>query len=532
MPQCPVCQTRFVESKSPHCPLCGWDVQPLSLVIGLIPEVVEKEAVRLQWAKSLWHRAKHHQDQLHHAQAQLHQTQTDYQQTVARLHQALEPVPAIEHPLSIAITPETDIIHAAEAVPPIAEGFITSDLKETDRIHAAEAVPEGDRPLPAAFAPDQELMLTSEVVPEGDHLLPAVHPDPAIWAEAIPDPILTPSNPLKPADVEGVEPAPLELPPPDLEPQRAVHAPLPARSPFDDWLLLSPEPVRTFPEIQILPLPQQEPFSFESVTTSAAGRHRQTQTGLRFSQSLGEGVSLAMIVIPGGEFCMGSPETEAERDRNEGPQHSVTVPSFCISQFPITQDQWRRVASLPKINRSLSLYPADFEGDDRPVEQVTWYDCMEFCVRLSDYAGYPYRLPSEAEWEYACRAGTTTPFHFGETLSPDLANYDGNYTYGVGMSGLYRQQTTAVSTFALANAFGLFDLHGNVWEWCLDSWHGSYEDAPQDGSAWKDQEQLYRVLRGGSWYCLPGLCRSAQRHWSQPDVGGSGIGFRVVCAIG
>jgi formylglycine-generating enzyme required for sulfatase activity len=257
----------------------------------------------------------------------------------------------------------------------------------------------------------------------------------------------------------------------------------------------------------------------------------QVQTATAFNLPLSSEVGLEMVMIPGGKFWMGSPETEAERDPNEGPRHLVAIASFSLSQFPITQAQWRIVASWPKVKRSLSLYPADFEGDDRPVEQVTWYDCMEFCARLSQYTGQTYRLPSEAEWEYACRAGTTTPFHCGDTLAPDLANYDGNFVYGEGATGAYRQQTTSIRSFRYANPFGLFDMHGNVWEWCLDSWHDSYQEAPVDGRAWEDLDQPYHVLRGGAWYCLPGLCRSAQRHWNQPDTGGSGIGFRVVCEI-
>ena len=243
-------------------------------------------------------------------------------------------------------------------------------------------------------------------------------------------------------------------------------------------------------------------------------------------------VELEMLLIPGGTFWMGSPDTEAERDINESPEHQVTISEFYLGKFPVTQTQWREVATLPKIHRSLSLHPSDFEGDDRPVEQVSWYDAIEFCHRLSDYTGDLYRLPSEAEWEYACRAGTTTPFCYGDTLTTNLANYDGNYTYNDGKPGIYRHGTTPIDTFGTVNAFGLSDLHGNVWEWCADSWHENYQDAPRDGQAWEDPEGgTYRMLRGGAWYCLPGLCRSAQRHWNQPDIGGSGIGLRVVRSL-
>ncbi len=166
------------------------------------------------------------------------------------------------------------------------------------------------------------------------------------------------------------------------------------------------------------------------------------------------------------------------------------------------------------------------------MECVSWYDVVEFCARLSQKAGREYRLPSEAEWEYACRAGTTTPFHFGETITPELANYDGNYTYGSGSKGKYVEKTTPVGSFKVANAFGLYDMHGNVWEWCADNWHNTYEGAPTDGSAWSnnnDNDNHSRMLRGGSWSFDPWYCRSAGRYYLGPVDRGSLIGFRVVC---
>lgn len=210
-------------------------------------------------------------------------------------------------------------------------------------------------------------------------------------------------------------------------------------------------------------------------------------------------------------------------------QHCVTLPAFFISQFPITQAQWRFVAALPRVNRDLEPDPANFKGDRRPVEVVSWYEAMECCARLSERTGKIYRLPSEAEWEYACRAGTTQPFHFGETLSTEVANYRGTYIYGDGNQGLYRQQTTEVGSFGVVNAWGLSDLHGNVWEWCLDHWHPSYQRAPIDGSAWvTDGDDRYRVLRGGSWYGPPAYCRSAIRDFLNPVSQNGTLGFRVV----
>ena len=189
------------------------------------------------------------------------------------------------------------------------------------------------------------------------------------------------------------------------------------------------------------------------------------------------------------------------------------------------------VAGFPKVKIDLEPEPSYFKGANRPVEQVSWHDAVEFCARLSKQTGREYRLPSEAEWEYACRAGTTTPFHFGEMISTDLANYDGNDTYGSGSKGQYREQTTDVGSFP-ANAFGLYDMHGNVWEWCEDTWHKNYNGAPIDGSAWVSNNENYsRLLRGGSWFFFPEFCRSAFR--SNNDPGGwqlINIGFRVVCA--
>lgn len=243
-----------------------------------------------------------------------------------------------------------------------------------------------------------------------------------------------------------------------------------------------------------------------------------------------ENVALDMIILPGGVFWMGSQEAEQGRESHEEPQHQVTIEPFCMGRFTVTQAQWRAIANLPTIHRSLNPEPAHTKGENQPVEQVSWHDAIEFCARLTKLTRRDYRLPSEAEWEYACRARTTTPFHFGETITPELANYDGNYIYNLEPVGQYRQRTVPVGSFQVANAFGLCDMHGNVWEWCADAWHDNYQEAPCDGSVWEQAELQHRLLRGGSWYCLPSLCRAAQRHWDKADHGGSGIGFRVVCS--
>ncbi|MEQ8971199.1 MAG: bifunctional serine/threonine-protein kinase/formylglycine-generating enzyme family protein [Coleofasciculus sp. C1-SOL-03] len=280
-------------------------------------------------------------------------------------------------------------------------------------------------------------------------------------------------------------------------------------------------------------------FDFEVVTVEVKSGllgkkltlNRRTHQAYHYIETLGD-VPLEMVAIPGGTFQMGSPETEEGHKDNESPQHWVTIKPFFLGKYPITQAQWQAVAHFPKVERELDPDPSEFKGENRPVERVSWYDCVEFCARLSQYTGWNYRLPSEAEWEYACRAGTTTPFHFGETITTDLANYKGNYIYGAGVKGKYRKETTPVGSFQVANAFGLYDMHGNVWEWCLDQWHDSYEGAPSDGQAWiidDDNDNHCRLLRGGSWFYNPRGCRCAARGRKTPDFRHGILGFRVVC---
>jgi formylglycine-generating enzyme required for sulfatase activity len=236
-----------------------------------------------------------------------------------------------------------------------------------------------------------------------------------------------------------------------------------------------------------------------------------------FREDLGNDIQLDMMLIPGGTFIMGSPKEEENSMDSERPQHEVTIEPFFMGKYQVTQEQWRFVAKLPQVNRELEQDPSHFKGDfkgdgstlltnNRPVEQVSWYDAVEFCDRLSNHTKRQYRLPSEAEWEYACRAGTKTPFHFGETITTDLANYDGQKS-----KGFYRQETTEVGSFEISNNFGLYDMHGNVWEWCLDDWHDNYSNAPKDGSVWTSQSGNRKVLRGGSWINYPHSCRSASR---------------------
>jgi len=251
---------------------------------------------------------------------------------------------------------------------------------------------------------------------------------------------------------------------------------------------------------------------------------------------------LDMVYIPPGSFLMGSPEDEQGWHSSQCPQHEVTITQpFFMGKYPVTQAQWKAVTELPQVELELELDPSKFKGDNRPVEQVTWYDAVEFCRRLEKATRRPYRLPTEAEWEYAARAATKTPFHFGESITTDLANYRGtdweyegktySGAYGNGPHGEYREETTEVGSFEVANAFGLYDIHGNVWEWCQDWWHDNYEGAPSDGSAWlahEEDAEEKRVLRGGSWLSYPGVCRSALRNRGAPLII-SNVGFRVVC---
>ena len=291
-------------------------------------------------------------------------------------------------------------------------------------------------------------------------------------------------------------------------------------------------------------------FNFEVVGVNAKGEQirKESKQSQYFREELGKGITLEMVAIPGGTFLMGTEDEEIERlvkkfnwegFRRERPQHEVTVPPFFMGKYPITQAQWKAIASRTdlKVKQDLDFNPAHFkdrpDSDRRPVEQVNWYDAVEFCARLSKLTVREYRLPSEAEWEYACRAGTTTPFYFGETITGELANYNASNTYADEPNGEYRNETTPVGQFP-PNAFGLYDMHGNVWEWCADTWHDNYDGAPTDGSVWIENGDDNRSpLRGGSWCLNPSDCRSASRlNVYRRAYYSLDLGFRVVCGAG
>jgi formylglycine-generating enzyme required for sulfatase activity len=233
-----------------------------------------------------------------------------------------------------------------------------------------------------------------------------------------------------------------------------------------------------------------------------------------FTNSLG----MKFVWIKPGTFMMGSPKEEEGRYDKET-QHKVTLTTgFYMGVYSVTQEQWQEV---------MDNNPSQFKGEKNlPVECVSWDDCQEFIKKLREKAKdrKAYRLPTEAEWEYGCRAGTTTPFHFGETISTEQANYDGNSIYGEGKKGVYRKKTTPVGTFP-ANAWGLHDMHGNLFQWCQD-WYDDYPKndvidpkGPEKGKG--------RVLRGGCWSNFPGFCRSAHRSWLVPGYRNDGYGLRV-----
>ena len=249
----------------------------------------------------------------------------------------------------------------------------------------------------------------------------------------------------------------------------------------------------------------------------------------RYIEPLNKSSGIEMVKIPAGKFIMGSPEDEIGHSERESPQHEVNLNSFFMGRYPVTQAQWRIVAQMPQIEHSLEPNPSRFNGKLRPVTRVSWYDALEFCQRLSHHTGKNYRLPSEAEWEYACRAGTSSPFHFGQMITTEVANYDGS-AYVDGPSGKSRGKTTSVNELNHANAWGLSDMHGNVYEWCEDHWHRNYSNAPTNGSTWvTGGDSRRRVIRGGSWIIDPRFCRSAYRDFINPDFRSDDIGFRLIC---
>jgi formylglycine-generating enzyme required for sulfatase activity len=313
---------------------------------------------------------------------------------------------------------------------------------------------------------------------------------------------------------------------------------------------------------RLLSRPVLRTISFDAASVDERGMRNPPEKYAApiFTEALGLGAGLDMVSIPAGSFTMVSPADEPERRPTEGPQHHVTLAPFFIGASPVSQAQWAAVISAhpDRIHLELDPSPSFFKGIDLPVESIDWNQAEEFCLRLAAITGQPYRLPSEAEWEYACRAGTTTSFNVGPTITAELANYCGtggavcgdnggksvasdvyndvqysSGAYGQGPVGVFRGTTTRPGTFP-PNRFGLYDMHGNVWEYCLDKWADNYADAPLDGTPYTSgPRDSQRVLRGGSWSHNPAICRSAYRDSIDPGFSGwqGRIGLRIVCTL-
>ncbi len=247
-------------------------------------------------------------------------------------------------------------------------------------------------------------------------------------------------------------------------------------------------------------------------------------------------IGMKLRLIPAGEFVMGSPESEVNRLDNEY-QHRVRITKpFYLGRYEVTQAEYERV-----MKTNPSWFSSGGDGKEKvhdlgtsrlPVEEVSWDDAVEFCHKLSQLpeekaAGRIYRLPTEAEWEYACRAGTTTPFHFGSELNGSQANCVGTRPYGTSTEGASLGLTTRVGSYAAANAFGLYDMHGNVWEWCNDWYAGEYYTSSPENDPLGPTEATFRVIRGGCWRNSAWDCRAAFRRGFEPANRDDGLGFRV-----
>jgi formylglycine-generating enzyme required for sulfatase activity len=261
-------------------------------------------------------------------------------------------------------------------------------------------------------------------------------------------------------------------------------------------------------------------------------------------------IGMKLALIPAGKFLMGSPATEAERDDKEV-QHEVTISRpFYLGIYEVTQAEYARLMGKPRAggkhnpwNHGPRFDAGKGGGPDHPIENVRWNQAVEFCRRLTALpeekkAGRSYRLPTEAEWEYACRAGTSTPLHHGGSLSGKQANFNGDYPYGGADKGPYLRRTARVGSYK-PNAWGLYDMHGNVQEWCSDWYDPDYykkspktdPKGPEKGVLSTDYKDFYRVVRGGSWVDEGRGCRCAYRFRAMPHDGYQIVGFRVVCEV-
>jgi formylglycine-generating enzyme required for sulfatase activity len=259
------------------------------------------------------------------------------------------------------------------------------------------------------------------------------------------------------------------------------------------------------------------PFRFETVKVDDNGEiiDREQKQSYFFTEQLNNDVLLEMVYIPAGSFVMGS-----EEYYNEQPPHLVDISEFQMGKYPITQRQYQAV---------MNINPSFFQEDDLlPVENVSWNNAQKFCETISHKTGKKYRLPSESEWEYACRARSATLFSCGNTITDRLANFSDGYIYREDSRDLYKRKTTPVGSYP-ANEIGLYDLHGNIWEWCQDRWHNNYQESPPDRRIWETGDSSNcRVLRGGSWLSDTWFCRSANRSYLSPESKNNSVSFRVV----
>jgi eukaryotic-like serine/threonine-protein kinase len=275
---------------------------------------------------------------------------------------------------------------------------------------------------------------------------------------------------------------------------------------------------------------KHELFSFETVAVDERGEisTRTNKQAFYYTEQLGNEITLELVYIPAGSFLMGSPPghrfnwSDGRPHWSCGyPQHLVNLPTFHMSKYPITQSQYQAI---------VGNNPSGFPGDNRPVEFLTWFDAENFCMKLTRMTGRKYSLPSESQWEYACRSNTTQTYNFGDTITSDLVNYRSFHPFAPkpeGHQGINRDRTTDVGIFP-PNAFGLYDMHGNVREWCLDDTNKyTYEGAPNDGSPWFDNNGI-KITRGGSWSEDANDCHSAHRALLSPYLKQNSIGFRIV----
>jgi formylglycine-generating enzyme required for sulfatase activity len=465
---CPICKTSNIPESNKFCPTSGYDISPYPLVIGKIPQpFIEKEQQRVAWAKKLWAESR---AKIAKAKAASIQSKEQSNQQFNQIVSQVEKLTQVQTQLS-------------------------NQLAELASANMSARLSEIEQRLEQRL----EDIATSRLTDLS-----------AIIEQKIIDKLKKPLS----KEIEAISTAISQL-------EQRLNSPIAVSPPAKSTAPATSQP--STPDTKISRISRQT-CSFTTVKINDQGKiinyeHLQAEYA---TEDLGNGVTLDLVAIPGGTFIMGSPETEKERQNNEWPPHKVTIPAFFMAKHLVTQQQWQAV---------MGNNPANFKGLNRPVECVTWYEAVEFCQKLSQKTGRDYRLPSEAEWEYACRAGTTTPFYFGETITTDLANYRGGSTYGNGPEGVYREQTTDVGIFP-PNAFGLYDMHGNVWEWCADYWHENYNSAPTNGSAWTyGGDSGKRLWRGGGWNYYPRNCRSAFRFCYSPGYRRGYVGFRVVVSL-